>query len=511
MKKKELKTKEKVVRTEKTLIKELKNYVQKQVHKISIHDTILKLAKRYNSKKIKKITLMEAAQTEHNVFEYSKIPRLGLAIIGEILRKRGYDVEIYNLNISKLDIGRFISSDLIGISSITPTIYEAYKLASKATWLKIPVVMGGPHSTFLPEESLNYADFVVRGEGEETIVELIDALNQSKPLDTIKGLSYKREGKIIHNPARKLIDDLNTLPAPNLALIKNSPKISPIPILNSRGCPYNCYFCSVVPMFGRKYRFKKAEKVISEIKSVKAKSVFFYDDNFLANREHTIKLLTKMIKNKLTPPWSAQVRISIGKDEEVVKLMKKANCYLIYAGLESINPQTLDTYDKHQTVDDIVKGIGMFHKYGIKTHGMFIFGSDDDTSTTIHDTVNFAIKNKIDTVQFSILTPFPGTRLYNDFESKNRIFSKEWRLYDGQHTVFYPKNISPYELQFETFKAYKKFYSYSNSWSSFLKFNFYRSAINLYAKKVIRKWEKTNKEFIEELKILTKLKPAFVS
>ncbi len=491
-------------------VKEVINYVDAQVQKLKIPDTISKLYRKSFNKKIKKITLIEPAPAGHNVFEFSNLPRLGLSIIGKILKNKGYDVEIYNLNAGKLNIKRFITSDLIGISSITPTIYEAYKLASKAKWLKIPVVIGGSHSTFLPDEALTYADFVVRGEGEKTIVELIDALNQNKPLYTIKGLSYKKDGKTFHNPPRELISDIDKLPAPDFSLIKNNPKFSQMPILNSRGCPYNCYFCSVVPMFGRKYRFRMVDTVINEIKAKNPKKIFFYDDNFVANKKHTIELLTNMIKNKITPPWSAQVRISVGNDEKIVKLMKKANCTLIYAGLESISQESLNSYNKHQTIDEITKGISTFHKYGIKVHGMFVFGADTDTIKTIRETANFAIKNKIDTVQFSILTPFPGTRLYNDLEKENRIFSKEWNLYDGHHTVFYPKNMSPYELQLETFRAYKKFYSLTGSWSSFFKFNFYKSAINLYARKVIRQWTKANREFIKELKILSGIKPVFV-
>ena len=181
------------------------------------------------------------------------------------------------------------NADIIGLSSITSTAPRAFQLAKRFRSMGIPVVMGGPHSTFLPEESLRYADYVVRGEGEETIVELIEHLESERSLDDIKGLSYTEGDAFIHNPDRPLIQDLDSGPIPDLNVVHNWQKRTVIPIATSRGCPFGCKFCSVIQMFGRKYRFKSIDRVIEEIREVASRKahIFFIDDNFAANKERT--------------------------------------------------------------------------------------------------------------------------------------------------------------------------------------------------------------------------------
>jgi radical SAM superfamily enzyme YgiQ (UPF0313 family) len=231
-------------------------------------------------------------------------------------------------------------------------------------------------------------------------------------------------------------------------------------------------------MFGRNYRFKSPEKVVENIKQYPGKSLFFVDDNFSANKVRAKELLKLMIKEKVNNDWSAQVRTDIYKDPELLSLMKKTNCTHLYIGFESINPNSLVECNKKQSLEDITNAIKAIHRKDINIHGMFVFGFDFDTKDTIKETVNFAKKSEIDTVQFMMLTPLPGTDTYYELDKQDRIFYKNWESYDAHHAVFAPKNMSPYELQVETIKAMNQFYSLSNILKPMLSADFVAGALS---------------------------------
>ena len=256
-------------------------------------------------------------------------------------------------------------------------------------------------------------------------------------------------------------------------------------------------------MFGRKYRFRSAESVIAEIKDKRPGRIFFYDDNMAADKKRLKKLLQMMIDEDLIIPWSAQVRTDVVRDKELLELMRASGCELVYLGLESVNQDTLDGYEKSQTVDDIVQGIRILHEYDIRSHGMFVLGADTDNVQTVRDTVDFAIKNHIDTVMLNILTPLPGTPQYQELEAQGRIFEKRWELYDAHHVVFEPKLMTPYELQMEDLRGYMRFYSL-RTWLRYifaLKFT-KQLMFHWWGMVIIRNWRKDerNKAFIERLK-----------
>lgn len=219
-------------------------------------------------------------------------------------------------------------------------------------------------------------------------------------------------------------------------------------------------------------------------------TVFFYDDNFVANPENTKRLLRLMIENKLTPGWTAQVRVDASEDEELLELMKASNCFFVYLGLESTNPETLRSYRKKLSVEQIQRGIERFHQYGIRTHGMFVLGADTDDVQTVRETVKFALKNKIDTVQFLILTPVPGTRFFKEMDEQGRLLTKDWSLYDGHHVVHRPLRMTPYQLQKETFKAMAKFYSVWELIRLFLRFDFVNFIYRTYGNHLVNRWRR---------------------
>lgn len=458
---------------------------------------------------LKNVVLIEPRSPGFHVFSKFKLPRLGLPILGALMKRElGIEPNIYFEELSGIDWEEVAKADLVGLSTITTTAPEAYRILERIKRIdSIPVVMGGPHVTFLPEEALEAgADFVVRGEGERTFIELAGYLSSGEGnLKDIPGLSFRRGDAFLHNTDRPLFADLDELPWPDTTLIQGFEKSKIIPILTSRGCPFDCTFCSVTSLFGRKYRFRDSDDVMAELEVLykkKPKGVFFfYDDNFTASPARTKELLRKMKEKGITPRWTAQARVDVVKDVELMELMSETGCLFLYLGLESINPKTLESYRKAQTVEDIVEAVKVIHEHGIKVHGMFVLGSDEDNRSTIRETVRFAKKAGIDTVQFLILTPLPGTEFYEDMCSQKRIFIDDWSKYSGHHVVFYPKNMSPYRLQKEaSVRAMTKFYSTWECWKLGLLFRWKNMAYKIYAHRIVGKWKNRNKDFLADLK-----------
>ena len=419
-----------------------------------------------------------------NAYGYFRLPLMGSLCLGTILEKAGHEVLILRDSVRSIyDKGKerlheaLMRTDVVAISIMTSTANRAYQIADAIRKVapRIRIIMGGSHATYMAEEALKHADLVVKGEGEEVI---LDAVNDRNLTGIIQGTQVK---------------DLNTIPFPDFSILGDQDRPPRrTPISTSRGCPYNCVFCSVSSTFGRKYRLRDPENVLEEIDmrvSQGHRNFFFYDDNFGDNRESTKILLDGIARRDLKIQFSAEARTNIVRDEELLKLMSRANCSYVLVGLESVNPQTLMSYNKKQTVEDVRRCITRLHEHGMKVHGMFALGSDDDDLNTVSDTVKFCHEMKVDSAQFAILHPLPGSRLYDILDSENRIFTKNWSLYDGTHVVFKPKKMHPLELQEKFFWAWKKFYSLRKKPLQF--------AICRY---IVSKWRKVNKHAIADLK-----------
>jgi radical SAM superfamily enzyme YgiQ (UPF0313 family) len=417
-----------------------------------------------------KIRLIEPISPSRHLWSKSYFVRLGLPMIGAALAQAGHDVRIFNPQLSPVDWADVFSSDLVGISSTTSTIPESYRIADELRRRGIPVVIGGSHVTFMVDEALQHADYVARGEGGEVIMaELAEALSGDRELASIRGISYVGEdAERVDAPLHDACPDLDLLPFPDLTLIDGHERITNTPIMTSWGCPFDCTFCSVTAMFGKKYRFRSAESVVAELKDKRPKKIFFYDDNMAANKKRLKRLLQMMIDEGITVPWGAQVRADVVRDPELLELMRASNCDFVALGLESVNQATLDSFEKSQTVADIEHAIKVLHDYGIRAHGMFVLGADHDTGRSVRDTVKFALKNRIDTVMLNILTPLPGTQQFNELEAEGRIIERDWSFYDAQHVVFRPRQMTPIHLLQETLRANRKFYA---TWRPVAKFH----------------------------------------
>jgi len=407
-----------------------------------------------------KIRLIEPEPPSLHLWSPLLYPRLGLPMIGAALERAGHDVRIYCPHVAPIDWDDVLSSDLVGISATTSTAPAGYELAARLRERGIPSVIGGPHVTFAADEALAHAEYVARGEGGESLMlELIEALHGRRELDSITGLSFMRSGVAVHNPPREPIDDLDDLPVPDLSLIVGHERMKSTPIMTSWGCPFACNFCSVTAMFGRRYRYRSPQAVIAEIEEKRPKHIFFYDDNFAADKRRLKTLLGLMIERGLIVPWQAQMRTDATRDDELLDLMRRSGCHRVALGLESVDQATLDGFQKGQTIDDVVNAVRRLHEFGIQCHGMFVLGADTDTEATVRNTVDFALAHGIDTLMLNILTPAPGTEQFADMEAAGQIFERDWCLYDGQHVVFTPRQIKPPDLQAQVLRGYARFYS----------------------------------------------------
>ncbi len=467
-----------------------------------------------------RIVFVEPKSPDLHVYSRMPLPRLGTILLATILRERGHDATVQIEELGKIRLEDIEKADAVGISVITSTAPRGYHFARLFREMGKTVFMGGPHATYLPDEALEECDYVLRGEADETIVPFVEALEKGMGFAAVPGLSWRRLGAAVHNPGGGYCTELDRQPAPDFRLITNHERRMDItPIMTSRGCPYDCGFCSVTDMFGRKFRHKSTERVLEELRQHRALCgengikngddwVFFYDDNFTINKNRAKELLRAMIREKLTPYWTAQASVNVADDDELLDLMRQANCYLLYIGFESINPETLKAYNKKQTAERIEKAIRKLHRHGIRVHGMFVFGADTDNSAVIDRTVAFAKRNRLHSVQFMVLTPLPGTRVYREMNHQQRITCRDWRLYDAHHVVFTPARFSQHGLQLETITAMLRFYGLAHTLRRTfflllrlhdLKRSLIEISIKFYARRTLKDWLRRKKEWIAGL------------
>jgi len=461
---------------------------------------------------IRKITLIEPMNDHLHIFSRFELPRIGTTLLATILREKGYQTNVLFLKTKEL-LARRIDADLVGISMITATATNSHLIADALRAQGIPIVFGGPHATFFPDESLDHGDFCLAGEGESAFPLLVEALNGGLPLSEVPGLIWREEGLIRHNPLPKPVEDLDSLPFPDYTLLDQGrkkpfgrlPRKGIVPMQTSRGCPFDCTFCSVTGMFGRKYRFRSTESVIAEMRRYDPKKhyLFFYDDNFCANSRHTRELLQAMIREDFGFQWSTQVRVDVARDPELLDLMRKAGCTTLFIGIESVDPVSLKEMKKGQSVEEIRHGIREIRARGIHVHGMFVFGFDTDTPQKAHATLRFAIQEKIESAQFMILTPLPGSAFYKQMEAEGRILDRRWDTYDAHHVKFLPKAFTPWELQYTQIKAHAMFYSPWQTILRLLRGSKAGFAIGIYAQGLNRTWKRQERPYIRAIKGLS--------
>ncbi len=406
----------------------------------------------------------------------SKVPPLGLAYIASCLRNNGFkEVAIVDAAIEK-NINKIMSfsPDIAGFTAMTPNYPEAVNLAKEIKNKKpnIKLVIGGSHATFLPEDALSVFDFVVRGEGEQTMVELCRKIEAGKnDFETIDGISWKKNGKIIHNKDREFIKNLDKLPMPAYDLLNieiyqdktppsNIRKGRWVSYSSSRGCPFGCRYCSVTNFWGRIWRGHSAERIVNDIEALIKKynleSIFFVDDNFTFKRERIMEMCRLIKQKNLKFEWSCSCRVD-QVDEELLREMKKAGCWRIGFGVEAGTQKIIDWYGKKITIEKAVEAVKLCRKVGISPFCFFIIGAPVETEDDIKETISAAKKINPDIIGVSFLTPFPGSKLYDYVLENNLLLTKDFREFAEDKPVM--KCIIPKEKIKElNSEAYKQFY-----------------------------------------------------
>lgn len=455
-----------------------------------------------------KIALIEPHSPNLHIFSKFPSPRLGTILLGTIMAKLGWEVELFIEDFRELDFGVIGGADIVGISTITSTAPRAYAVADRVRSLGLPVLFGGPHVTFLPEEGLEHGDFVLRGEAEETLPLFLDAWLTGTDLADIPGLSFRQNGRFFHNAKAAPPLDLDALPLADFGLLKPDArwrkKKMVLPVQTSRGCPFDCTFCSVTGMFGKAYRYRSTEHILAELRAHAGRHryLFFYDDNFAAHKPRTRALLEAMIKENFRFRWTTQVRADVARDPDLVRLMKKAGCHTVCIGFESVNPKSLEESRKAQSLAELNRAVRVFHRQGIHIHGMFVFGFDQDDRETFRETVKWARKSRLTSSQFLILTPLPGSAFYEKVTEEKRIAFKDWSLYDAHHAVFRPRRLSLIDLQKAQIRGHKRFYSFRGQVRNLFEGRWVALAINQYARTLNRTWQKRNRTYLKVLDLL---------
>ena len=397
------------------------------------------------------------------------LPPIGLLYLAASLEKAGHGVAVWDVQIegrppSPADVP---GVDLVGISSDTTRIGKALAIARKlSSWGK-PVVLGGPHAQFTPEAILDtgHVDYIVRGEGEETLVRLADALESGSGPAGVPGVIFRDGPRTVATPPPPP-PDVETLPFPARHLVDLSRYVHmggrrASPVVTSRGCPGRCSFCSSSTFFGGTWRARSVDSVLAELDALYhrfgVRAVAFVDDNFTLSPARVTAISEGIARRGLDLKWWAFSRVdTVVRNPAMVASMAAAGCFRIYLGIESGSDETLARLGKRTRSGDAAVAVRILRSHGIEVHGSYIIGSPDEGRADVERTIEMAVALDTDIGQFSILTPYPGTALAE--ELSDRIFTRRWKYYDGLHLVFRHPRMNRYLLQSLLVKAYVRFY-----------------------------------------------------
>lgn len=406
---------------------------------------------------------------------------LGIAYLASTLEANNIQVEVidmcaYRMNLVELrETLKKCDADIVGITATTPQIPIAFEIAKLAKELfpSCKVVFGGVHPTSLPDESLSspYVDFVVRGEGEITLLELVTHLRFGGDINGIKGISHKMDERIIHNLPRPLIENLDDLPYParHLFLFPDayySPMVKGklfADIFTSRGCTGKCIFCNH-SVFGYKFRPRSAENVLGEIEFLINRygvdEFHIADDSFSYDIERAIRICDMIISKKLNIAISCSGGLRVDcVTSELLNKLKRAGCYRIHFGVESGSDEILRKIGKQITLQQVRNTFSMAHEQGIITVALFMMGNYGENERTMEKTIDFAKSLGADFSQFTMVTPFPGSPLYRILDKRGLLLTKDWSKYEiYKEPIFRTEYLNRNLIAKMYKKAYRQLY-----------------------------------------------------
>jgi len=397
-------------------------------------------------------------------------PPLGLAYLASVLPE-SHSVEIVDFNIDKRPWKRFpfAGYDVVGISADTARYSVALRIAKLAKAAGATVVMGGPHVSFFDGDALatGFVDYIIRNEGEHSFRSLVRFLAREIPIEEVTGLSYLAGGTLVRTPAAPFITDLDSLPLPArelLPLRRYKERIDGRPMttmITSRGCPFNCNFCSSSQFSGVRWRPRSVEGILEEIELIYKKydyrAINFIDDNFTLNPDRAAKIAERMAAGGMDIYWEAMSHVeTIVRNPGMVRTMARSGLKWMFLGFESGSQEILDEYGKKSSVEDAKKAVDILHENGVKIIGAFILGALGDSERTMGETIDLAKRLNPSRAQFSLLTPYPGTKLFE--RVKEKLLTRNWALYSGLHPTIRLDKVTPQVLNRFLFKAYAGFY-----------------------------------------------------
>ena len=412
----------------------------------------------------------------------NELPPLGISILAAITRDHGYETIILDAMALKLSIDQAVEKILklrpkyLGVTSTTIGIFSAAEVVRrvKEKNKEIISILGGPHLTAVPEETMRRFpefDIAVIGEAEETVIDLLECLENYKTIDEVKGLLIRRGNSLKITEPRQSIENLDTIPLPAWDLLPDLLKFYQPPadslyrypstlLITSRGCPGQCIFCDR-SVFGNRVRGYSAEYVIKAIeflqKNYGIKDLFIEDDNFLVLRQRLKDICQTIINKKIDISFSVMGRVDM-VNEEILDLLKKAGCWQINYGLESGSQKILDILHKNITIKQSLEALKLTKKAGIRTKGLFMMGCFGETKETIRETINFIKKAPLDDFHITCFTPLPGAQSYNMAKNYG-YFDPDWKkvsMFGADN--FVPNGFTKEEIERYYRKAWRAFY-----------------------------------------------------
>jgi len=388
--------------------------------------------------------LTEAKSPYFRPIKYSLFPPLGLATLAGYLSEDD-EVEIVDEHVETVILND--RPDLVVIQVYITSASRSYELADYYRRRGAHVCLGGLHVTALPAEAAGHADTIFIGPGEDTWPHFLDDFRKGRP-----GACYRSQ-----------VRSLKSLPSLRRDLFKRCRYLVPNSLVVSRGCPHHCDFCYKDSFFqgGRSFYTESVDHALSEIDRLPGRHLYFLDDHLFGNRPFATALFTEL--RGMGRLWQAAATVKTVLDPELLDLAAASGLRSLFVGFETLDPQGLSEQHKnHNLSQDYRLAVKMLHQRGIMINASFVFGMDHDGPDVFQRTVDWAIESGIETATFHILTPYPGTRLYDRMEAQGRILTKDWNLYDTRHCVFTPARLTKKQLEDGYWRAYREFYSWSS-------------------------------------------------
>lgn len=368
-------------------------------------------------------------------------PLAGLLAVAALIPQDRYEVILVDENIESIDFT--VKADLVGISAMTSYVKRGYRIADEFRRRGVPVIMGGVHPSFMPEEALQHADAVVVGEAEYVMARVLEDLDDG----SIRGI-YKAER----------LHPLIGMPQPRYDLIKADRYVNATHIQTSRGCHHACAFCAEHVMYGLKFRYRPVDEVVREIDASGARTISLNDPDFFGTPKRAVAMMRALKGRGIR--WQAGVNTREAHDDALLKLAAESGCYMLSLGFESISRQTLRDVHKFQnSPETYMELVEKIQGYGILVFGLFMFGFDGDHPSVFEDTIAFNIDANFDACAYSIMTPYPGTITWYEMMKDSRVTNFDWDRYDQANVVFEPAGMTPERLKEGHAWAYDRFYA----------------------------------------------------